>query len=207
MYCPAHFAEHRVEILRELMASHPLATLVTLDAGQPEANHIPLMAHTLEDGGTVLRGHIARANPLWQTHPAGDDALAIFQGAQCYVAPAWYPSKEAHGKVVPTWNYMVVHARGPLHIIHDRDWLRQHLAALTDAHEKSMAQPWHVSDAPVDFIEKLLAASIGIEIPIHTLQGKWKISQNRPPADHAGVLQGLQQTGMHDGMVRAMQKD
>ncbi len=136
---------------------------------------------------------MAKANPQWSELEAGTQALAIFTGPQHYISPSWYPSKTEHGKVVPTWNYVVVHARGPLQVIHDPHWLKRNVSELTAAHEAGFANPWKVSDAPADFIDNLVNAIVGIEIPIATLEGKCKASQNRPEADRLGVIAGLRE--------------
>jgi transcriptional regulator len=190
MYQPKHFEETRPEALEALMAEYPLATLVTLGASGLEANHVPLAARRTEAGALVLEGHVARANGLWQQ--AGQDFLVIFQGAQHYVSPAWYASKKEHGKVVPTWNYAVVHAQGKLIAHDDPVWLQSFLGKLTQTHEAKVASDWKVTDAPDDFIEQLKKSIVGIEIPVTRISGKWKVSQNRPMADRVGVKAALQ---------------
>ena len=195
MYVPTHFEETRVEVMHELMCVHPFATLVTLTAQGLNANHIPLELQAEPAPFGTLRGHIARANPLWRDLSSDVNALAIFQGVNRYISPAWYPTKEETGKVVPTWNYAVVHAHGPLRVIEDRDWLRQLVGRLTDHHESNRSRPWSVSDAPADYIEKTLDAIVGLEMPIVRLIGKWKVSQNRPAKDQAGVVENLLREG------------
>jgi transcriptional regulator len=191
MYVPAHFEETRVEVMHRLMAEHPLAAIVTLGSSGLDANHIPLELAVNEGELGLLRGHVARANPLWRDFSKDIGAMAIFQGPQAYVSPNWYPTKAETGKVVPTWNYIVVHAHGPLRIIEDRDWLRSFVTRLTDRHEAEGVTPWKVADAPEDFIEKQLHAIVGIEVPITRLTGKWKMSQNRNAADRAGVARAM----------------
>jgi transcriptional regulator len=193
MYLPAHFAESRPEVLSALVRSHPFGLLVTQNrAGGIDANSIPFFLDAAADGTPgVLRGHVARANPLWQAARDDVDALVVFQGPQGYVSPAWYPSKAEHGKVVPTWNYVMVQARGTLRAIDDRTWLRAFVTRLTERHESERAAPWAVSDAPADYLETMLGAIVGIEIVLSSLTGKWKVSQNRPAADRAGVVAGL----------------
>ncbi len=152
----------------------------------------------------TLRGHVARANPVWKTHRPDVEAMAVFQGPQCYITPSYYPTKAATGKVVPTWNYATVHAHGPLRVIEDPAWLRRLVEQLTDRYEATRPAgevPWHVGDAPEAFIETMLKAIVGIELPIARLEGKWKVSQNRPAEDRAGVVAGL---GAGDPMQRAM---
>jgi transcriptional regulator len=189
MYLPKHFEESRPEVLEALMANYPLATLVTQGADGLEANHIPLTARRTNEGKFVLEGHVARANGLWLQ--AGQDFLVIFQGAQTYVSPSWYASKKEHGKVVPTWNYAVVHAQGKLIAHDDAAWLQGFLNRLTQTHETEVASDWKVSDAPEDFIEQLKKTIVGIEIPVTSIIGKWKVSQNRPSADRVGVKAAL----------------
>jgi transcriptional regulator len=197
MYLPRHFEETRPEILHALMRACPLATLVTHSPDGLEANHIPL--HLDADAGAhgILRGHVARANPLWKL-AAGAEALAIFHGAEGYISPSWYPTKQEHGKAVPTWNYVVVHARGPLRTIEDADWLRAQIDALTRDHEAGFAHPWSVADAPADYIDSMVSAIVGIEIEITRLEGKWKASQNQPPANRQGAAAGLTARGRPD---------
>lgn len=199
MYTPAHFAETRPEILHDLIVAHPLGTLVTLTSRGLDANHVPFELERAPGEAApfgVLRAHVARANPVWQDFSAVHDALVIFQGPQTYITPTWYQeTKPATGKVVPTWNYCVVHAHGPLRIIDDREWLRGMVTRLTERFETARAAAggtaWKVSDAPADFIDKQLGAIVGIEIPLARLAGKWKVSQNRPEADRAGIVSGL----------------
>ncbi len=195
MYLPPHFAETRPAILHDLIAAHPLGTLVTLGSTGLDANHLPFEfdpAPTATAPHGTLLAHVARANPLWRDHAGTTEVLAIFQGPQAYITPSWYTSsKPAHGQVVPTWNYCTVHAHGPLVIHDDPAWLLALVTRLTARHEASRAAPWSVSDAPADFIAKQLAAIVGLEIPVTRLIGKWKVSQNRPAADRAGLVAGL----------------
>ncbi len=198
MYDVAAFREERIDVLHALIKAHPLATLVVTTAQGLEANHIPMLiapepAPDLEFG--TLRGHVARANPVWRTFNADTEALAVFQGPQGYVTPSWYPSKAQHGKVVPTWNYAVVHAHGPLKIYEDAEWLRALVTRLTESQESLREKPWQVTDAPSDYVDTMLKAIVGIEIPIRRLQGKWKMSQNRLPQDREGVIDALQAQG------------
>lgn len=203
MYLPRHFEESRPAVLHALMRARPLATLVLGDgAGGFDANHIPLYLDAARGPHGVLRGHVARANPLWRQAGAGTPALAIFQGDDAYISPSWYPSKREHGKAVPTWNYVVVHARGTLRAIDDAAWMRGLLDTLTAEQEAGLPQPWSISDAPADYIEKMVAAVVGIELPIEQITGKWKVSQNQPDANRAGAAQGLheQARGMQTSM-------
>lgn len=193
MYLPKHFEESRPEVLRELLHAHPLATLVTQGAGGLQADHLPMLFDPAPTPQGCLVGHVARANPVWREADTSREALAIFQGPQHYVSPSWYQSKQADGRVVPTWNYMVVHARGTLRFIEDPDWLRALLQRLTASQESSRTPPWQVSDAPEEFIGRQLGAIVGVELRITQLAGKWKISQNRGQVDRAGVVAGLEQ--------------
>lgn len=194
MYRPKHFSEDRIDVMHDVMRAHPFATLISVGADGPEANHIPFALEPGEDGtpGT-LRAHVARPNPLWSENDPDPDAdvLIVFQGPEHYVTPSWYPSKAEHGKVVPTWNYIIVHARGTMRAIQDTDWLLAHLNALTDHQETGRDTPWAVADAPADYLEKMVGGIVGLEIPIRSLEGKWKMSQNRNAADRAGVVDGL----------------
>lgn len=208
MYEVKAFREDRVEVMHALIAEHPLAALVVMTAEGLEANHIPMLVDPALAPGReygTLRGHVARGNPLWRTFKADSEALAIFQGPQGYITPSWYPSKAQHGKVVPTWNYAIVHAYGPL-VIHDEvEWLRTLVKDLTQRHESPREQPWQVTDAPADYLDNMLKAIVGIEIPIRRLQGKWKMSQNRLPHDRDGVVSALQAQGAQgDAASRAM---
>ena len=191
MYIPAHFAESEIEPLLGLMQAHPLATLVATVDGRMIANHVPLMHVPAADGAGVLRGHVARANPVWQEIGTGAPALAIFQDADAYVSPALYPSKASTGKVVPTWNYSVVHVHGRLRAIDDVQWLEQLVTQLTNLHESRRVDPWAVSDAPAAYIDALLRAIVGIELTVEHMEGKFKLSQNRPQSDRAGIVSGL----------------
>jgi transcriptional regulator len=198
MYTPKHFEENRPEQLQALCAKHPLGLLITQTHAQElQANAVPFMLEADPAGGPgIVRAHIARANPLWQDARLDVDSLVVFQGPQAYVSPSFYASKAVHGKVVPTWNYMMVQARGKLRVIDNTACLHAFLTRLTDLHEKPRVNPWALSDAPADFIASLLPTLIGIEITLNSLQGKWKMSQNRSAADQAGVARGLQEAGV-----------
>jgi transcriptional regulator len=196
MYVPAHFRESRAEVLHEFIERHPLATLVVRTASGLDANHIPMELQVPGDGTARLRGHVARANPVWQQALAGEPVLAIFTGPQHYVTPSWYPSKQRHGKVVPTWNYSAVHAEGHIRFVEDAPWVRVLVGSLTDAHEGRRAAPWKVEDAPEDYVAAMLRAIVGFEIEVSSLVGKFKASQNREAADREGVATGLAETGI-----------
>ena len=192
MYRPPVFREDRIDVLHDLIRAHPFATLITVGADGPEANHIPFALEPGVDGASgTLRGHVAKPNPVWSESDPEADVLVVFQGSHHYVTPSWYPSKAEHGKVVPTWNYVIVHARGPMLAIQDDDWLRAHLNALTSQQETGRDMPWAVDDAPAEYVEKMMGGIVGLEIPIARLEGKWKMSQNRNVADRAGVVDGL----------------
>jgi transcriptional regulator len=204
MYQPTAFVQHDPVAMAGLMASQPLAMLVHRgQADELAADALPLLWLPGPDGlSGVLQGHVARANPLWQQAHALP-VLALFQGPQHYVSPAWYASKAEHGKVVPTWNYTLVQAHGTLRAIEDKVWLRQLLDRLTNTHEGPRPTPWRVQDAPADYIDALLNAIVGIEITVSRLDGKWKLSQNRPEADRQGVQAGLRAEGGRDGVTMA----
>ena len=203
MYQPSHFVEARVEILHDLIRSHPFGTLVVLASNGLDANHIPFEIDPEPAPFGTLRGHLARANPVWKDFSSQVDALTIFQGPHAYVSPSWYPTKKEHGKVVPTWNYAVVHASGPLRVIDERAWVRRFVEQLTNRHEAGRTDPWKVTDAPEDFVDTMTGAIVGIEIPIAKLTGKWKVSQNRPETDRAGVIEGLLQNKSDDSVSMA----
>jgi len=202
---PPLFHETRTPVLHELIRAHPFAMLVTMDATGLVANHLPMEIDAADGSLGTLRGHVARANPVWKAHRTDVEALAVFQGPHCYITPSHYPTKAATGKVVPTWNYATVHAHGPLRVIEDTAWLRRFVEQLTDRHEAGRPAAearWQVSDAPETYIETTLKAIVGIELPIARIEGKWKVSQNRPVEDRAGVADGLDAAG--DPMQRAM---
>ena len=196
MYQPPHFREERIGVLHALIRSHPLATLVTVEGGRPDANHIPMLVDADRGPLGVLRAHVARGNALARLEGQSMPALAIFQGAEAYVTPSWYETKRQTGKVVPTWNYIVVHAHGALRVIDDPAWIREQIEALTRSQEEGRAEPWHVADAPADFVAAQVKGIVGIEVEIAAIEGKWKVSQNRPAADREGVAAGLKEDGI-----------
>jgi transcriptional regulator len=204
MYNPPQFREERVPVLQELIRQHGFATLVTTGADGLTADHLPLELDADRGPFGTLIGHVARANPVWRRRANDADGLAVFHGPQTYISPAWYPTKRESGKVVPTWNYVVVHAHGPIRAIEDRAWLRALVERLTKRYESARPDPWHVADAPEEFIEGLLKGIVGIEMPITRLEGKWKVSQNRPAADRDGVAANLRALGdlHHSAMAR-----
>ena len=205
MYLPAHFEESRPEVLHAFIRKHPLGLLVTHDASGLQADPIPFMLEPergARGGFGTLIAHVARANPLWRDSRTDIESMVVFQGPQAYISPAWYATKQETGKVVPTWNYCVVQARGRLRVIDDPAWVRRLVSRLTDRHEAARAgppsAPWKVSDAPDDYIASMQRAIVGIEIELTALQGKWKLSQNRSAADRAGVAAGLAQQGVDE---------
>jgi transcriptional regulator len=193
MYLPKHFEQQDAAAMAQLLQLHPLATVAWQSAGGLAAEHLPLMWERGAGDGThgTLRGHVARANPVWR-EAAGSQVLAVFQGPHAYITPSWYPSKAETARVVPTWNYAVVHLHGRLRITEDSAWLRALVERLTDTHEAPHAQRWQVGDAPADYIEQMLRAIVGIEVVVEAVQAKWKMSQNRSAADRAGVAAGLE---------------
>lgn len=195
MYLPSHHEEKDLSVLHALIQAHPLGAWVTLDDEGFTANHIPFILDASRGQHGTLRAHVARANPVWQTLNAAAPSLVIFQGAQTYITPNWYPSKQLNGRVVPTWNYAVVHAHGTAKIIHDRGWLLQTITDLTNQNESGQPAPWKVADAPAEFIDRLVGAIVGIEIPITRIVGKWKVSQDEAIADRLGTAEALARLG------------
>jgi transcriptional regulator len=191
MYVPPSNAEHRPEVMLDYMEAHPLAALVTVSDEGLIATHLPLLVDRTRGALGTLAGHVARANPQQRQAREGDEALVIFSGSDAYVTPAFYASKARDGKVVPTWNYVAVHAYGVLRYVSDPAALRRHLEALTSRHEVSREQPWSVNDAPESYIERQMGAIVGVEIEITRLEGKWKMSQSRSAEDIDGVIEGL----------------
>lgn len=192
MYVPAAFAVEDREKVRALVDRHPLGALVTSGRGGLCANHVPFLLAE-RDGGWLLKAHVSKANPVWKDHDGR--ALVIFQGPEAYVSPGWYPSKEESGRVVPTWNYAAVHMSGTLSPVQDEVWLRELVTELTARHEAGMPQPWNVSDAPIEYVNGLLKAIVGIEIAVERVEAKWKASQNREPRDARGAAEGLRARG------------
>jgi transcriptional regulator len=192
MYVPRHFAEERTEVLHAAIEQAEFGTLVTLGAEGLIATHLPLVLEPAAGPLGTLYGHVARANSQWRDHVEDVQALAIFLGPHAYVSPAWYATPS---KVVPTWNYLAVHAYGPLRTYDDPVRLRTHVERLTRRQESSRDQPWELAGQPDDFVASMLDAIVGVEIPIQRLEGKWKMSQNRPEADRLGAIDGLSASG------------
>ncbi len=205
VYLPAHFEENRPEVLQQIIREFPLGTLVTLSSDGLTANHLPFEYDPLPSPLGTLRCHVARANSVWKDFDSKTPALVIFGGPQAYISPSWYEAKREHGKVVPTYNYFVVHAYGLMRVIEDPQWLHGLVSRLTQRFEAPRPQPWAVSDAPADYIEKQLGAIVGVEIPITRLIGKSKASQNRSAADQAGVIRGLREDDPQDSMAGWME--
>ena len=201
MYRPAHFREDDPATIAAFIDAHALAVLVANAPAGLLANHIPLLRFEADGGGTVLRGHVARANDFWKVVPSGTEVLAVFAGADRYITPSWYPTKATSGEVVPTWNYTVVHAHGRIRFIDDANWVRPLVVALTERHEARRPAPWSIGDAPEPYIARMLGAIVGFEITVERLEGKVKASQNRTAAERDGVSAGLVADGVPEDLV------
>lgn len=191
MYEPPHFREDDLDAQHGLIEAFPLGLLISAGPDGVIANPIPFVLYRAEGARGTLRCHLAKANPQWQALAESPAALVVFQGSQSYVTPSWYPTKAETEKVVPTWNYAIVQARGSARIVTDAAWLHANVSALTDQQEGRRPRPWAVTDAPEPFIAAQLKGIVGVEIPIETISGKFKASQNRPVADRVGVAEGL----------------
>jgi transcriptional regulator len=203
MYVPKIFQEDRVEVLHDLIRTYPFGTLVTMNEEGLQANHVPFHVESAPEPFGTLYAHVARANPVWRDFSRNNEALVIFQGPHTYISPSSYLTKKETGMVVPTWNYAVVHAHGRLNAIEDVLWLRAFLEELTKTHERGRSEPWNISDAPAEYIEKQLNAIVGLKLTITRLVGKWKLSQNRPARDRASVIQALLEQGTESSKVMA----
>jgi transcriptional regulator len=195
MYIPSHFREERLDVIHALIRRHSLATLVTMGPDGLTANHIPMLLDPAPAPYGTLRGHVARANPVWRETDMGLAALAIFSGPEAYISPSWYEAKRETGRVVPTWNYAAVHAYGRPEFFHDPERLRELVRTLTDVNEAQFEHPWSITDAPADYVDSLLNSIVGIEIRIERVEGKWKMSQNRSDADRRTVVAALETAG------------
>jgi transcriptional regulator len=195
MHLPPHFREDRLDVQHQLIRSHPLGLLISAGPSGLLANPIPFVIIPDASERGTLQCHMSRANGQWRELQAVDECLVVFQGPQDYVTPSWYQTKRETGKVVPTWNYATVHAWGRPQVIEDEAWLRQQIEALTRSREDSRPEPWHVSDAPADYVGAQIKGIIGVEIPIARIEGKWKMSQNRPEADRIAVINGYRAQG------------
>ena len=191
MYCPAAFRQDHLPTLHAQIQACGLAIVTSSGAQGLQASHLPLLLEPDEGEFGTLYGHFARANPHWRDLQGGAEALAVFSGPDAYISPGWYPAKAEHGKVVPTWNYQAVHARGSVEVFDDPERLLQLLERLTDQHEAGRARPWQVADAPADYVQGMLRAIRGLRLPLDSIQGIAKLSQNRNAADREGVRQGL----------------
>jgi transcriptional regulator len=198
MYRPPHFREDRLDVLHALIEGHRLGAIVTIGPGGLEANHVPFTLDRSRGPNGTLKAHFAKANGQLAAFKEGGDALVIFQGADSYITPSWYPTKQEHGKVVPTWNFVSVHAWGRPVVIEDPAWLLAQISELTDANEGKRAAPWAVTDAPDAYIAAQLKGIFGIEIEIARIEGKWKTSQNQPEANRLSVAEGLSAAGDAD---------
>ena len=198
LYVPPLFKEDRIDVLHAAIRGSGLATLVTLTADGLIASHVPMLLDPDPAPYGTLLGHVARPNPQARGAVPGVQALAIFQGPDAYITPSWYATKRANGKVVPTWNYVTIHAYGPVEFFDDTERLRSIVTRLTEREELARAEPWAVTDAPADFIDGMLKGIVGFALPIARLEGKWKMSQNRPAQDRAGVVAGLEADGVED---------
>ncbi|AKM31742.1 transcriptional regulator [Pandoraea faecigallinarum] len=204
MYQPAAFTENRPEVLHDLIRSHPLGLLVSAGSQGLIADAIPFLVYAGEGEFGTLRGHLARANPHGEALRDVDDCLIAFTGPQGYITPSWYVAKAEHGKVVPTWNYAAVHVWGKPRVIDDAAWLRRLVGDLTQSQEQGRAAPWAVEDAPEDYVNGMLRAIVGVEIPIRRIEGKFKMSQNRPMPDRVGVVDGLRAQGPQSEALAAL---
>jgi transcriptional regulator len=199
MYQPDHFRVDDVGPMHALIRARPFAALVSGGAAGLYATHMPTV---LKDDGPfgVVEFHLARANPHWKILAGESEALMIFQGADGYITPNWYPSKAENGKVVPTWNYAAVHVYGRPEVIPDKDWLRRHVGELTAQQERGEAAPWALADAPESYIDVMLRGIVGFRFAVTRLEGKWKMSQNREMKDREGVMKGLEQRATGDDL-------
>lgn len=203
MYVPKHHALPDIEPVQALIEAHPLGAWVMPSDEGLVANHIPFLLDRSRGRFGTLLGHVSRANPVWRQLLASEHSVVMFQGPQSYITPGWYPSKQEHGRVVPTWDYAVAHAHGVARAIHEEAWLHDLLVRLTTINEASRQLPWKVSDAPANFIDKLLRAVVGIEIPIHRLTGKLKASQDEALQDRLGTVAGLAAEGTENASAMA----
>jgi transcriptional regulator len=200
MYIPKANKEDRISVIHKLMEDQPFASLITMGSSGLFASHIPMV---LEQNGAMgrLKGHISRANTQWRDYNPSVEALAIFFGPQHYITPNWYTEKQETGKVVPTWNYVVVHAYGHLKMVEDTEWLMAHLTSLVSIHEAESPVPWKISDAPADYISSQIKGIVGLEMEIQRLEGKWKVSQNRSAEDRSGVAHGLSELNTAESLA------
>jgi transcriptional regulator len=204
MYLPTQFKEESVPAMHAAIRAARIGTLVTMGEDGMEASHVPMLVDPEPAPYGTLRGHVSKGNPQWRRTKADVPALAMFLGPNAYITPAWYETKRQTGKVVPTWNYATVHVWGRPRVVNDNAWLRRQLDDLTASREKSRDAPWAVDDAPADFVAMQMRAIVGVEILISRIEGKWKMSQNRPEADRAGVIEGFRSTGEAGAEIAAL---
>ncbi len=189
MHCPKAFEENRTDVLLALIQQHPLATIISHSQQGLEVNVMPVLVKQ-DEGKIVLRGHMAKNNAQLRALAHSETVLWVFQGPNVYVSPAWYPSKQLHGKVVPTWNYMLVEAQGQVKVFTDADELLHLVTDMTNEHEQQRVSPWQVDDAPAQYVQSQLRGIVGIEMEVSQLRGKFKLSQNRSDEDQCGVISG-----------------
>ncbi len=197
MHIPNKFKQDDAKLLEDIIRQYSFATLITQSKMGLEANHIPFFLHQ-EKGKNILQGHIAKANPLWKNVDDQSEVLITFNGPNYYISPNYYPTKKVHGKAVPTWNYISVHVRGKMSYIHDNDWNLAMLHNLSDQHEAKHLKPWSVSDAPEDYIQKMMTAIVGLEIHVSSITGQWKLSQNQPDENKHGAIKGLYEENVYE---------
>lgn len=202
MYEASVFLEPDPAVLRAYVEAHPFAVLAVETGSGPAVDHLPLLHEPGPGPGGRLIGHVARANPLWRRFESGP-ALAVFSAHHAYVSPDWYPTKASDPRVVPTWNYATVHAAGTLRFFHDPDRLLEVVSRLTERFESERVHPWRVGDAPEDFVRQLVRGVVGLELEVERMVGKYKLSQNRPAEDRAGVVDGLRREGDAGGRALA----
>ncbi len=215
MHTPKVFTQVNVEQLQQLISEFPLATLMVshpkpgagnavADNPKPElqAYHLPLVL-VEQDGRQQLQGHIAKVNPLWREVGEGAEVLLVFNGPNGYISPSYYPTKQQHGRAVPTWNYAVVHVRGNIGFVQEPDWIKRVIGDFTHQQERNQARPWSMTDAPENYIERLVSAVVGVAIDVTEITGQWKMSQNQPAENIKGVIQGLNRKGDHSGALLA----
>ena len=197
MHIPKKFKQNDPNHLKDIILKYPFATLITNSDSGLEANHIPIFLNQSK-GKDILQGHIAKVNPLWKNLKDKSEVLVVFNGPNCYISPNYYPTKKETGKVVPTWNYVTVHVKGVMSYIHDEKWKLNMLNNLTNQHEVGQPNPWSISDAPEEYIQKMIPAIVGLEIKALSITGQWKVSQNQPEQNKQGVAAGLSQESESD---------
>lgn len=203
MYLPTHFAEERPEVIRAFMREQPLGLVIASGKAGLTADPIPFVFDERAGEHGTLLGHVARNNPLWQNHDDGQDVLVVFQGSSAYITPTWYETKRITHEVVPTYNYLMVQVRGSMNIHNDFKWVRRQAGLLTNEMESGRETPWKMGDAPQEYLTGMLSSIVGIEIPVRTMTGKWKLGQNRVEADRLGAIAGLRETDQPQAEVIA----